>query len=288
MKPHPPKWAERFLKWFCRPELLEDLQGDLHEIFQETYRHGKKHRASWLYSWLVLRSFRPSVIRFPFLSPTNPLFMAQHNFKIGLRMLRRNRLNTSLNVLGITIGITCFLLLGSYVWQEFRFDAFHSKSDRIYRVWVKEDYGEGKVFFNSITPLLFENLLKNNFSDVQDAVQYNLRSYLVGETEQRFNESVAVISPSFFTVFDFSFLSGATQSPLANINDVILSESYATKYFGESSPLGKTLPIQIRDSVWLFTVSAVFQDMPYASSIQFDLAISNENHREIYGPRCHE
>ena len=62
MKRQPPRWADRFLEWYCNPDLLEDLQGDLHEIFLQNYDEGKGKTSQYLFIWNVLRSFRPAVI----------------------------------------------------------------------------------------------------------------------------------------------------------------------------------------------------------------------------------
>ena len=84
MNQKPPAWADRFLEWFCKSELLEDLQGDLYELYEEQIASGKPKRARMLFVWWVLRSFRPDVIKW---SPDilNLGFMTKQNFKIAAR-----------------------------------------------------------------------------------------------------------------------------------------------------------------------------------------------------------
>ena len=282
MKNSPPKWADRFITWFCRPELLEDLQGDLYELYEERLESKQPHLAQWLYIWWVFRSLRFDVIQRPS-SNYYPGYMLKHNLTIAARVLWRNKFNTLLNVAGLTIGLTCFLLMGFYAKQEMDFDQLHSKKDRIYRVWVKEDYGDGKVFFNSVTPLIFESVLEENFPEVEKVIQYDNSNYLVGRGEDRYNEIVGIIGPDFFEVFDFQILKGSEHKPFSDRNSLILSESYAHKYFGDDDPIGKTLPIQLGEEPRDFTVSAVFEDFPKSSSFQLDMAISTDNNEEIYG-----
>ena len=279
----PPQWADRLLEWFCDGSLLEDLQGDLHEIYFSTVQQKGENAAARVYWWLVLRSFRWSALRKPEKLKNSVFAMTNNNFKIAFRILARDKANTAINLLGLTIGIACFLLMGLYVKQELSFDKFHSKKDRIYRSWLKEDYGEGKVFFSAHTPLRFEELFEQNFPEVEKSVQYVRQEFLVGRGERRIEETVAVISPDFFEVFDFRVANGAPGKMLPDVKSVALSSSYATKYFGDEDPVGKPLGIQVEETIEDFTVTAVYEDMPFTSSIRFDMAISTENSRRLYG-----
>ncbi|MEP0987466.1 ABC transporter permease [Ekhidna sp.] len=286
MSQQPPKLADRFLAWFCDERLIEDLQGDLYELYIKRRERSGKLLANILYVWWVLRSFRISALKRNQKLNNSFMTMTKNNFKIALRVLWRDKFNSSLNLLGLMIGITCFLLLGFYVKQEVSFDQFHAKKDRIYRSWLKEDYGEGQVFFNSHTPLRFESLFEDNFPEVERSVQYILSNFLVGRGENRINESVAIISPDFFEIFDFHLIEGDRERPLPTLNDIIISQEYARKYFGDNDPMGKTLSLQIGQDIKDFNVSGIFKDIRYESSIDFDLAISTENNRTLFSDRA--
>ncbi len=281
----PPAWADRFLEWYCAPELLEDLQGDLYEIFEYQCREGHVKKARWLYIWLVFRSFRLSALSKKRIPKTQIMDILLNNFKIAFRVLWHQRVNSILNLVGLAIGVTCFLLMGTYARQELSYDQFHAKKDRIYRVWLKEDYGNDKVFFNSVTPWIFETTLEDNFPEVQHAVQVNQGQFLVGRGENRLNEPVYIVSPEIFEVFDFELMEGNLQQPLGRLTDIVISESYAEKYFGDNDPLGETITIEIRGEMKDFVVSAVMKDIKKESSIRFDMAISNENNQWIISER---
>ena len=281
----PPKWANRFLEWFCNPDLLEDLQGDLYEMYEHKSKESVQS-ANFHFVWLVLRSIRYSVIQRNYQYENNLFAMTSNNFKIATRVLWHDKFNTGINLIGLTIGITCFILVGFYVQRELSFDRFHSKSDNIYRVWLKEVYAEDKIFFNSETPLRFETLLENNFDEIEFGVQFDLNNYLVGTGEDRTDETVGIISPEFFDVFDFNISSGNTETPLPDKNSIVLSENYAIKYFGGKSAVGGLISIQIGEELREFSVSAVFENIRESSSIQFDMAFSNENNLDLYGERA--
>lgn len=282
----PPKWADRFLEWFCNPNLLEDLQGDLYEMYEHQVNEGKPRQARWYFVWCVLRSLRPAVINQNSKLKNSTFMMTRNNFKIAFRVLVRDKFNTILNLAGLAIGITCFLLMGFYVKQELSYDQFNTKKDRIYRVWLKEVYSEDKIFFSSTTPIIFEKVLEDNFEEIETVVQFETGDYLVGEGNGRYNESVGIISPEIFTVFDFELVKGNTSAPLQGLNNIVLSETYARKYFGDKDPIGESLIVQIDENSREFNVSAIFANIPKESSIQFDMAISNENNLAIYGERA--
>ncbi len=271
----PPKWMDSILQWYCHEELLEDLQGDLHEIFQSKYESIGHKRARLYYFWLIIRSFRLNAIKKPKLN-SNTMIKTQ-NFKIAARVLWRDKFNTVLNTVGLTIGILCFLLLGMYVVQEVSFDRFHSQKDRIYRVWLLEDYGDGKIFFNAQTPYRFESLLEDNFPEVERAIQYMVRNYPVSQDKNNYiNETVAYISPDFLQVFDFELLEGTREELFTGKFDVVISEKYAEKYFGAPNAIGEKLYVQIGEDVREFTVSAILENFPVNSGIQFDIALSSQ------------
>ena len=209
--------------------------------------------------------------------------MTTINLKIAARVLRREAINSSINLFGLTLGITCFVLMGLYVVQETSYDQFHSQKDRIYRSFLKETYDNGNVFFNSITPPRFEQFYEENIPEVVTAVQFFPRTYKVGRSEAKLNDQIAHISPEFFEVFDFKLLYGRQSDPLESREAMVISERYAQKYFGMEDPLGKTLEVEIGDAVRRFVVSAVFEDIPINSSIRFDMAISNDINNEIFG-----
>ncbi|WP_370086361.1 ABC transporter permease [Ekhidna sp.] len=286
MTHYPPKWADRFLEWYCDESLVEDLQGDLYELYLKRREKRGGLIANISYFWWVLRSVRLSAIKKNQKLKNSIFAMTRNNFKIALRVLWRDKFNSSLNLFGLIIGITCFLLLGFYVKQEISFDHFHSKKDRIYRSWLKEDYGEGQVFFNSHTPLRFESLFEDNFPEVEKSVQYILSNFLVGRGENRINESVAIISPDFFEVFDFQLIEGDKDKPLPTPNDIIISQEYARKYFGDNDALGKTISLEVGQDIKDFKVSGIFKDIRYESSINFDLAISTDNNRTLFSERA--
>ena len=108
----PPKWADKFLEWYCHPDLLEDLQGDLHEIFKIKYEQNSKS-AKIGFIWLVLRSFRWANINGSKFLKINTLDMYRNYLKIAWRSLIRSKLYSTINISGLAVGMAVFMLISS-------------------------------------------------------------------------------------------------------------------------------------------------------------------------------
>jgi putative ABC transport system permease protein len=130
--------------------------------------------------------------------------------------------------------------------------------------------------------------MEDNFPEVERTVQYIEEYFLVWRGENRIDEKVSVISPDFFEVFDFPVVRGSSSNPLPTRNDLILSANYANKYFGDIDPIGQTLGLEVDGEIRDFNISAVFEDIPNESSVQFDMAISTENGGDLYGDRRYQ
>ena len=213
--------------------------------------------------------------------------MFQNYLTIALRSLGRSKAHTMINVMGLGLGIAVCILIVLFVRDEWTFDLFHSKANRIYRVYAREDWGENQQFFNTVTPFPMVPALKDNFSEVE--VQARLSTFhlnsIVKVGENQFNESVAIGGQDFFKVFDFVVVAGEIKGAMGGQNNIILTQSAARKYFGDSDPLGKVISIQLGEKFEDFVVKVVLEDIPHNSSIQFRLLISDLNYPKLYDER---
>ncbi len=208
--------------------------------------------------------------------------MFNNYLKIALRSLMRSKTHTLINILGLGLGIACCILIVLFVRDEWTFDTFHSKIDRIYRVWAREDYGKDEVFFYTVTPFPMGPTLKDNFEEVERQVRINSISPPVKVGDDLYTESVTIAGQDFFNVFDFKVASGQTDMALAGINNVVITKRIASKYFGDSDPINRVVAIQLGDVFEDFAVRAVLEDIPINSSLQFDIMISDLNYPKLY------
>jgi putative ABC transport system permease protein len=175
-----------------------------------------------------------------------------------------------LNITGLTIGITSFLLITIYVLHELSYDRFHKNYENIYRIKVKGVMA-GATLDQAITAAPMAEALLTDYPEISHAVRINRSgAWLVKYGENRFNEDgILFADSSFFSVFDFKLLSGDPKTALANPRSIILTEKFAKKYFGNEDPMGKRLSLEADTN--LYTVTGVIKNIPANSHFRFDM-----------------
>lgn len=199
--------------------------------------------------------------------------MLRNYLTIALRHLRKEKTYTFVNVFGLALGVACVLLIFLFVRHEWSFDAFHAKSDRVYRAWGKEDWGEGRDFFYTITPVILAPTLEETIPGVEHTVRVRAFNAVVGPDGHRFSENVRMVDTTFFDVFDFELVEGLPDRVFSHPNTVVITPAIARKYFGTEHAVGETLTLDIVDRPDEYVVSGIVAEPPAESSIQFDLLI---------------
>ena len=207
--------------------------------------------------------------------------MLKNNLKVAFRYLFRHKGYTFINVFGLAVGVACCILIMLFVRSEWSYDKFHSKADRIYRIWLDEVY-EGSRFTNTTTPVPLAPAFQANIPEVDAVCRNFVFSALVKSGDNTFNESINMVDSNFFNVFDFKILEGSKKEPLNNQNALVISKRLARKYFGNDNPLGKNLEIQLSQDKVLFTISAVSENVRQESSISFDMLIPFGNQTYLF------
>ncbi len=211
--------------------------------------------------------------------------MLKNYIKIAIRSLWKSKIHSFINVLGLSIGIACCVLITLFVKDEWTYDTFHTKADRIFRVWVKEDWGENQQFFNTVTPFPMGPVLKDNFQEVEHHVRINKVGTQVRVGNDQFSETLTFGGQNLFKVFDFEEISGDGNNALDSQDGLVITQSLADRYFGNTNPIDKVLSIQIGEKFEDFTVKSVVANVPTNSSIRFDLLISDLNYPRLYSER---
>lgn len=211
--------------------------------------------------------------------------MIKNYFKVALRYLFRNKEYTAINILGLAIGITACMLIMLFVRSEWSYDKFHTKADRIHRVWLQEIY-EGQTFTNTITPLPLGAVMKENMPDIEASCRVTNFNTFVQNGGNRFNESINLVDSNFFEVFDFGMAEGDRSNVFRNSNSIVISKEIEKKYFGKERAIGRNLELQLGDQKFLFTVTAIAKKVPQESSIQFDMLIPHSNEKYLFSERA--
>lgn len=193
--------------------------------------------------------------------------MFRNYFKIALRNLTRNKGFSLTNLLGLTIGMTCTMLILLWVQDELSYDRFQANYDNVSQVMAHRNF-DGKIFTDDaiIFPLAKE--VERNFPQVKNAVVTSYsESHILDLGANRVKKNGNTVSEHYFNVFPWKFLKGNAATALADPGNIILTNSTAKVFFGNDDPIGKVLRMDNDHDV---KVSAVIEDVPANSTLQFD------------------
>lgn len=198
--------------------------------------------------------------------------MIKNYFKTAWRNLLKSKTFSAINIFGLAIGIAAFLLIVNYLRFEYSYDDMQVNKTRIYRVPMKVAEKDGKVQTFAFTYPAVAPAMKKDFPEVEEAVRFRRRGGIVkyGDTKVVENGSIYFADPSVFKVFTFSFLKGNAKTAFTELNDAVITESTAKKYFGSEDPVGKALNFNNED----FVVKAVLEDIPANAHLQFNILLN--------------
>jgi putative ABC transport system permease protein len=282
MKPKPPRWADRLLEWFVAPHLLEDVQGDLYEVFYKQVGEVGSTKAKREFVWAVLNYLNPFFFRRKNPEYSSPSLLSIDMFRnyltIAFRTLAHNKVYSLINVVGLSIGLTAAILIMLYTKDEVSFDQFQANNPNIYRITSKQTrpdgveqakfgntgYFQGPKFAAGVPEIRFFVRFQEHRNDIKQGTE--VKSQTVFKTDS-----------SFFSIFSFPLVSGNPKTALREPHSVVLSEEMAKKQFGTTDALGKT--ILFKDSFEKsaqfvpYTVTGVAKKCPQNSSIKFEMLI---------------
>jgi len=256
MNPSPPHRALKFLRWFCREDYLEEVEGDLIEVFEKQYESNlvKAKRKFYIN---VLCYFRPEFIKAFNLTQhlsadqagSNTATMVKNDLKIAWRHLLKQKMYSTIKIGGFALGIAACLLIALFVKDELRYDQHYHAKDQIFRL-IFEFEGDGEwVWFPAPTA----KVLASDFPEIKQSGRLlNSQLFGAGSSEiklendpQIFHEDGFVyIDPSIIGILEIEFLQGDSESALTNPNTILISEAKAFKYFPHEDPIGKTVILQ--------------------------------------------
>lgn len=205
--------------------------------------------------------------------------MFKNYFKTAWRSLFKNKLYTVLNVAGLSFGISCFLLIGLYLFDELTFDQQHSKADRIFRV-VEHKNVKGEATTIAAASYKLSEESKKLIPGVENTtrVQRSGRANLVNpENPVNFQETVTVADEQFLEIFDFPLLLGDKKTALQAPNSIIINEALAMRLFNKTEVLGKALQFSFMNSP--LKITGVFKNHPRNSSFDFNSIMSEASYR---------
>ncbi len=192
--------------------------------------------------------------------------MFKNYFKTALRNIRKNKLYASINIFGLSIGLSACLIIGIYIYHELSYDQFNKNADRIVRVTMEYKMA-GDVSSEAVTGTKVGPQLKRTFPEITDYVRTYIADRVVSHGKESFKEPrVLYADPAIFKVFTFPIIDGDAATALDAPDKVVITQAMARKYFGSGNPIGQTLTIGEKE----MQVSAICEDAPDNSQIKFD------------------
>lgn len=271
---NPPRWADKFLELYCNPKLLEQIQGDVHELYYWRLEEKGARQAKGAFCWDILRFCRWRNIKRSTTQQQqfNNRAMLKNYFKIGWRNLLKQKLPSFINIFGLATAIACCMVAYLFIEGIWLKGMYHENKDEIYMVTYTAEDNDGVSQYGSLAAPLANSL--NEFSSIKNVVRINNSPLVVGYKNENFRQFVQFVDPNYMDVFTHTIISG-TNDALKDPSQVILTEWVAQKFFGSKVPIGEEILLHIKGEEKSFTVGAVVENQTAAAMFHFDILINN-------------
>ncbi len=214
------------------------------------------------------------------------MIMHFNHLKITVRHLVRQKLNTSLHVVGLTLGITVCILITLFIQYELSFDTYHEKVDRTYRIISKWTSLGKEVEYHFSTPFPLANTIRNEVSGIEH-VSFAHPPYVqtVEVTPQKrfLQKNILAVEPDFLNIFQVDVVQGNIYQTLSHPYQAALTESTAKKFFGNEDPIGKTFKFKLREE-FEFTVTSIIKDFPSNTHLPASMLLSHSYEEKFLEP----
>ncbi|HWN89365.1 MAG TPA: ABC transporter permease, partial [Chitinophagaceae bacterium] len=209
--------------------------------------------------------------------------MIKNYFKIAWRNLFRNKGFSATNLLGLTIGITCTILISLWVKDELTYDKFHTNYNSIYKIYANRDFNN-QLFTDENMVLPLASTIEKQIPQIKNAVATTHRQpRILSYGDIKLKKEGYSVSEHFFEMFSWKFIKGTASVAIADPSSIVLTKTTAKAFFGNGDPINKTIRIDNnRDA----KVTAIVDDAPGNSTFQFDYIVpfntSSENYQRSF------
>lgn len=207
--------------------------------------------------------------------------MVKNYLKIAIRNYSKSKLTSLINVGSLAVGIASCIIIILFIKNEWTFDQFHSKKDRIYRLYTKAEFPGQGLQDSPYTPFNMTRLINEDYDDLEQFTTFSSFPQQVEYKDQNFPEVINSVSKGFLKIFDFPVLAGSTKTALDSDTDLVITKAIAERYFNTVDAVGEELKMTLGEEDKTFIVAAVVE-VPSNSSLSFDFLISDENARLVF------
>ena len=169
--------------------------------------------------------------------------MFPHYFKISIRNLARNKSYAWINIFGLSIAVTCCMLIMLYAKDELTYDQFHPRAHDIYRLIAtgRDPSGVRSPWHSGTTGMPHAPVFKSEIPEIESFIRLQAFTFTVEQNGEWLSETALYVENGFFSVFSFPLLHGNPSTALAQPNSIVLTSELALKYFGTTDAIGKTM-----------------------------------------------
>jgi putative ABC transport system permease protein len=257
----PPKKAIEFLRWFCREDYIEEIEGDLTEVFKKEYKYSQK-KAKWKFALRVVSYFRPEFFKsFKNIFQPDPYAMYKSYFTIARRNLWNNKGYSFINIGGLALGIMVTMFIALWLYDELSFNKYHKNYDAIAQVWsFATDPQTSTIGGGMSIQFPVGATLKNNYPQYFKHVLMALwaSNNTLSTADKKIKKKGLFIEAGAPDMLSLKMLKGSHHS-LTDPRSIILSKSTAESFFGNEDPINKNIQIDGRMDV---QVTGVYEDIP--------------------------
>ena len=258
------RMACRFLSFFIDRHDNYGLFGDIEELWNRKSGCGLLK----MNLWLICHLFRIIITAIMHKSIWSMVMFGNY-IKTGLRTIKRQKSFAFINIFGLSIGLSCTILILLWIHYEFSFDTFHHNKDRICRVLINY---QPKNIYQKFTHGSLGGALKDEYPQIVNATRlyplFPLNKNPLRNGEEAIIASGSAADPSFFNIFTFPFLKGNPNTALKGPMTIVLTAATAKKLFDDEDPVGKIISFELWNKWHDVTVSGVIEDIPSHSHIQ--------------------
>ncbi|MBD2755203.1 ABC transporter permease [Spirosoma validum] len=261
---HPPRFATRLLHWFLAPHRVEELEGDLDELFQQRIRQVGLRKARWRYVRDVVSVLRPSLIKredtktYPKPAMTT---MLRNYLKVAFRNLAKNRVYSFINIFGLASGMTVAMLIGLWLYDELSFDRQFKQYNRLAKLWQFVKFDVEKASYD-VMPIPLAQELRSKYPDFESVGLSVTRSVILATGERKLLKTGNYVEPDFISMVSLNVVAGAPFGA-NDMNAILLSASLANVLFGAENPVNKLIKLDNKQTV---KVAGVYKDFPANST----------------------
>jgi len=205
--------------------------------------------------------------------------MFKNYLLISWRNLWKNKTFSAINIFGLVVGITAFLLIANYLRFEYSYDDTHVNKDRIYRVPMSVSEIGGKEQTFAFTYPAVAPALKKDFPEIEQVFRLRIQGGIVRYKDQNLIEAGTLMyaDPSIFSIFSYPFVKGNQTTVFKDLHDAVITEETAKKYFGTEDPMGKALRYNNED----YIVKGIIEDLPVNSHLKFNILLNYDKYIQL-------